>query len=104
MGSEHIILGDLILVELLQGFRLESDFEKARAALLKFPLYDMVGVEIAVQSAIHYRYLRSRGFTVRKTIDCLIATFCIQHNHTLLHADRDFDPFEQHLQLQVRHP
>ncbi len=62
------------------------------------------GVEIAVAAAENYRILRTKGITVRKTIDCLIATFCIREGHELLHRDRDFDPFEMHLGLQVIHP
>lgn len=103
LGQEMIFTGDLILAEVLQGFRLQKDFELARRALLKFPAMEMVGVVTAVKSAQNYRFLRSKGITIRKTIDCLIATYCIENNLTLLHADRDFDLFEQQLNLQVRH-
>lgn len=104
LGQEMIFTGDLILAEVLQGFRLQKDFDRARTALLKFRVVEMVGVDTAVKSAQNYRFLRAKGITIRKTIDCLIATFCIENNLTLLHADRDFDPFEQYLNLQVRHP
>ncbi|MBX3055071.1 MAG: PIN domain nuclease [Anaerolineae bacterium] len=104
LGQEMIFTGDLIFAEVLQGFRLQKDFDRARMALLKFRVVEMVGVGTAVKSAQNYRFLRAKGITIRKTIDCLIATFCIENNLALLHADRDFDPFEQHLNLQVRHP
>ena len=104
LGHREIVVGDLILTEVLQGFGREEDFEEAREALLKFPLLDMVGAEAALKSAGNFRRLRSRGVTVRKTIDSLIATFCIEHDLELLHTDRDFDPFEEHLGLKVLHP
>jgi predicted nucleic acid-binding protein len=104
LGQEVVWVGDLILAEVLQGFRRQGDFDRAKAALLKLPTLQMVDRDTAVQSASNYRFLRSQGITVRKTIDCLIATFCLQNNLALLHNDRDFDPFEQHLSLQVRHP
>jgi predicted nucleic acid-binding protein len=104
LGEENIIIGDLILAEVLQGFRSKKDFETAQIALLKFPYLSMVGLEIALQSAQNYRFLRAKGITVRKTIDCLIATFCIEHNISLLHNDRDFTPFEHELGLKVLHP
>lgn len=104
LGRERIVVGDLILAEVLQEFRRQRDFEQAKDALLKFPVQSMVGMETAVQSAENYRQLRAQGITIRKTVDCLIATFCIKNKLTLLHNDRDFDPFEQHLNLQVRHP
>lgn len=104
LGQEVIWVGDLILAEVLQGFRRQGDFDRAKAALLRLPTLQMVDRDTAVQSASNYRFLRSQGITVRKTIDCLIATFCLQNNLALLHHDRNFDPFEQHLSLQVRHP
>jgi predicted nucleic acid-binding protein len=104
LGHELIIVGDLILAEVLQGFNRPSDFAAARDALLKFPLREMVGPAIAVKSASNYRSLRAKGVTIRKTIDCLIATFCIEAGLPLLHADRDFDPFTEYLGLQVVHP
>lgn len=103
LGREELCLGDLILCEVLQGFRQQTDFEQAREALLSFPVYSMGGVPLALQSAENYRNLRKRGITVRKTMDCLIATFAIMNDLWLLHKDRDFDPFEQHLGLKVVH-
>lgn len=104
LGQQEIIIGDLILTEVLQGFRFQKDFEQARSALLKFPVRPMVGQNIAIQSALNYRSLRARGITIHKTIDCLIATFCIENKSRLLHTDRNFDPFEAFLNLKVVQP
>lgn len=104
LGHRPMVLGDLILAEVLQGFRTETEFRKARKALLRFPVIFMIGEAVALRSAHNYRTLRSRGITVRKTIDCLIATCCMVRGLELLHADRDFDPFEEHLHLKVVHP
>ncbi len=101
VGHEVLCLGDITLCEVLQGFRRQSDFDRARQALLAFPVQVIGGVETALRSAENYRALRRRGITVRKTIDCLIATYAIDHGLWLLHSDRDFDPFEAHLGLQV---
>jgi predicted nucleic acid-binding protein len=100
----RIVIGDLILCEVLQGFRSDRDYEEARALLAGFRSFDLIGQDIALQAARNYRALRKRGITVRKTIDVLIATSCIVHGMTLLHSDRDFDPFEQYLGLQALHP
>ena len=101
LGKAFIVVGDLILVEVLQGFRQETDFAAARDALLKFPILTLGGQELALKSASHYRFLRGSGITIRKTIDCLIATFCIENNFSLLHTDRDFEPFATHLGLKT---
>jgi predicted nucleic acid-binding protein len=103
MSEEAILVGDLILAETLQGFRYDRDFDLAQSALAKFAQVEMLNLRIARQSAQNYRTLREKGITVRKTIDCLIATFCIAENHTLLHRDNDFDGFEKHLGLRVAH-
>jgi predicted nucleic acid-binding protein len=97
-------LTDLVLCEVLQGFRSDADLREAKMELLKFEVFQSCGLSIAIASVENYRRLRSKGITVRKTIDCVIATFCIENGHVLLHRDRDFDPFEQHLGLQVIHP
>lgn len=97
------VLGDLVLCEVLQGIRTDRDFNNVRMHFNAFPVYSMVRRDIAVQSAINYRRLRHKGITVRKTIDCLIATFCIANGLGLLHNDRDFDPFEHELNLKVIH-
>jgi hypothetical protein len=104
LGQQVIVVGDLILAEVLQGFRHQKDFVQARTALLRFPVMPIVGQKFAVQSAKNYRSLRAKGITIRKTIDCLIATFCIENGFQLLHSDRDFDPFAEHLNLQVVKP
>jgi len=104
ISEELILVGDLILAETLQGFREDNDFELAQAALAKFEQAEMLNLRLARQSAQNYRTLRKKGITVRKTIDCLIATFCIAENHILLHRDNDFDGFEKHLGLNVAHP
>ncbi len=104
MGQREILVGDIILAEVLQGFRDDADFEAARRALSRFTQVAMLDLDLALQSARHYRALRKRGITVRKTIDCFIATYAIAHDHELLHADSDFDPFELHLGLRILHP
>jgi predicted nucleic acid-binding protein len=99
-----ILVGDLILAEVLQGFRDDSDFEEARRALSKYIQVEMVNPELALQSARNYRLLRRKGITVRKTIDSLIATYCIENEHDLVHNDNDFDGYEKHLKLRVVRP
>jgi predicted nucleic acid-binding protein len=101
LGVERLLIGDLILTEVLQGFRSDTDFKRAHDHLEALEFCPMVGLEVAVAAANNYRSLRALGVTVRKTIDVLIATFCIIENHLLLHCDRDFDPFELHLGLRV---
>jgi predicted nucleic acid-binding protein len=104
LDSTPILIGDLILAEVLQGFRYDPDFEKVRRTLGKFMQESMVNPTLAVQSARNFRFLRQKGITVRKTIDSLIATYCIENDHQLLHNDNDFDGYELHLGLQVIHP
>jgi len=99
-----ILIGDIILAEVLQGFREDADFEKARRALGKYTQVEMVNTELALQSARTYRMLRRKGVTVRKTIDSFIATYCIENEHDLLHNDSDFDGYEKHLGLKAVHP
>jgi predicted nucleic acid-binding protein len=101
LGQQLIVMGDLILVEVLQGFQSDKDYETARKELLNFPFMDMGGKELAIQSALNYRALRKNGATVRKTIDVLIGTFCIHHQISLLHNDRDFEPMERFLGLET---
>ena len=99
LGAEPLLTGDLILAEVLQGFRSDRDFRRAKAALDALVFEPMVGRDIALASAQNYRKLRALGVTVRKTIDVLIATFCIERGHRLLHADRDFTLMERPLGL-----
>jgi len=104
VAREPVLVGDIILAEVLQGFRDDGDFNRALAALSRFPQSQMLTPALAIESAQNYRRLRRQGVTVRKTIDCFIATFAIVAGHDLLHSDRDFDPFETHLGLRVVHP
>ncbi|HZJ08283.1 MAG TPA: PIN domain nuclease [Trueperaceae bacterium] len=97
LGVEAIAIGDLILVEVLQGFPRERDFQRARRLLASLYEVNLGGHDIAVRAASHTRTLRARGITVRKTIDTIIATRCIVNDLELLHADRDFVPFVEHL-------
>jgi len=101
LGHTPIIMGDLVLTEVLQGFQDAKEFKIARDLLTGLPFMPMVGRVIALQSAENYRSLRRRGVTVRKTIDVLIGTFCIYYQLPLLHDDRDFDPMVRFLGLKV---
>ena len=104
LTQQRLGLTDLILCQILQGIRDDPVFTRVRNDLLKFQVFSTGGVDVAVAAAQNFRFLRKRGITVRKTIDCLIATFCLDGRHSLLHRDQDFDPFEAHLGLQVIHP
>ena len=101
LGNKPIIIGDLILTEVLQGFQSENDFRKAKKILLEFPFMEMVGQNMEIKSATNYRLLRKKGVTIRKTIDVMIGTFCIYYHFSLLHDDRDFDPIEKYLKLKT---
>ena len=96
-----LAIGDLILAEVLQGLSSQKEFERTLGMLASMAIFDMCGYAVAVAAAQNYRNLRSRGVTVRKTVDTFIATFCITNGHALLHNDRDFDAFAQHLGLHV---
>ena len=104
LRQKQIGLTDLIYCEILQGIDNESDLQATERALFRFEIFTTGGTVLAAASAEHYRFLRRRGRTIRRTIDCLIATFCIAEGHSLLHRDRDFDAFAQHLGLKVIHP
>lgn len=101
LSSEPIAIGDLMLAEVLQGFSSERDFNQAKNVLLSLQQLEIGGTELAGQAARNFRTLRLHGVTVRKTIDALIATRCIESDLLLLHSDRDFDAFEKHLGLRV---
>lgn len=101
LGAEPLLIGDLILIEVLQGCQTERQFQEVRTKLGALELVVLGGEQVAVEAARNLRLLRAKGVTVRKTIDTLIATRCILDGHELLHDDRDFDPFEQHLGLRV---
>lgn len=98
----RVITGDIIIAEFLQGFREEKDFLEAKKIMESLEYRDFLGKEIALQAALNFRILRKRRITVRKTIDVIIATFCIENGFALIHNDRDFDPMEEHLGLQVK--
>ena len=104
LGRERILIGDIILTEVLQGFRRDAEFQRARKLLEALEFQAMLGKEMALRCAKNYRKLRKAGVTVRKTIDVMIATFCIEGGHELLHSDRDFDAMEKHLGLKVVQP
>lgn len=101
LSASRIVIGDLIMAELLQGFRQEREFQIARQLLESLEYRDFVGRDMAIAAAQNFRLLRRHGITVRKTIDVLIATFCIENGCDLLHNDRDFDPMERLLGLRV---
>jgi len=101
LGNELVVIGDIVLTEVLAGFRSDRDFSKAKRLLDSLIFKPMLGKELAVKSAENYRHLRKKGISVRKTIDVVIATFCISTNLPLLHDDRDFGPMEKHLNLKV---
>jgi len=97
----EILIGDLILCEVLQGCRSEAEATEVEAALREFAIVPLSTPDLAVRAAANYRLLRRRGVTIRTTIDMIIGTFCIEHGHTLLHSDRDFEPMERLLGLRT---
>lgn len=100
LGVEPAGLGDLMLAEVLQGFRSDKDYRTAKQLLLELPVCEIVGEERAIKAAENFRALRKKGTTIRKTTNALIATFCIQQNYPLLFTDKDFQPFVDHLGLR----
>lgn len=99
LGNQPVAAGDLILAEVLQGFRKDKDFKNAKSLFESVRIFEMLGVEMAIKSAENFRRLRKKGVTVRKTADVIIATFCIEERIPLLYSDRDFKPFAKHLGL-----
>ena len=99
LGLKPVAIGDLILTEVLQGFRHDKDYKAARALFEDVTIFDMLGTEIALKSADNFRALRKKGITVRKTADVIIASFCIEQKFPLLFSDKDFKPFVKHLGL-----
>ena len=104
LATTRVALGDLVLLEVLQGFHQDKDYETAKGLLLSLEVFDLLGQDMAIKAARNYRVLRSRGITIRKSADVVIATFCIENDISLLHADRDFRPFEAHMQLRSLFP
>ena len=101
VARRQALVGDLILLELLQGARDDVSAARIEQLMRLFPVVDLLGVDLAPRAARNYRRLRELGVTVRKTIDVIIGTYCIEHAHALLHCDRDFAPLEKHLGLRV---
>jgi len=101
LGVTPLAIGDLVLVEVMQGFRTDQDVATARQLFRSLALLPMLGGSNAWKAAENYRQLRSKGITVRKTIDGIIATACIEANLPLLFSDRDFRPYVEHLGLEV---
>ena len=100
LGKNEVAIGDLILLEILQGFRADKDYKTAKEHLLALHQFNMLTTDLALIAAENYRELRKHGITIRKSADVIIATFCIENQLPLLFADRDFIPFTQHLKLQ----
>jgi predicted nucleic acid-binding protein len=101
LGVQPICIGDLILLEVLQGFRHDQDYQTAKSLLCALPVHPMLGAGMSLKCADNFRFLRQQGITIRKTIDTIIASYCIENNLLLLHSDKDFHPFQQYLGLQV---
>ena len=101
LGNTPIVIGNLILTEVLQGFKNDKDFKIAKDLLLRIPFMSMGEQTLALESAMNYRLLRRKGVTVRKTIDVIIGTFCIHNQLALLHCDRDFEPMVKYLGLKI---
>lgn len=104
LAVEPLLMGDLILTEILQGFGPDREFNAAKKLLTALAVVDLGGRDVAIHAAKNFRALRSIGITVRKTIDTIIATHCIERNLQLLYSDRDFDPFVEHLGLRTAMP
>jgi predicted nucleic acid-binding protein len=99
--AEPVLIGDLILCEILQGFDSEAEAQVVERSLSRFEAVALSDAALAVRAAANYRLLRRQGLTIRKTIDLIIGTFCIERGHALLHSDRDFEPMERLLGLQT---
>ncbi len=100
LGLEEVVIGDLILVEVLQGFRSDTDYKAAKNVLTSLTVHDLLGKELAIKSANNFRKLRKKGITIRKTVDVIIATYCIENKIPLLFTDKDFIPFIDNLRLK----
>lgn len=100
LGVEPIAIGDIILTEVLQGFRSDRDYETAKTLLTSLMIYRLLDIKLAIKSAENYRQLRKQGITIRKSVDVIIATFCLENNLSLLFSDKDFVPFVNYLMLR----
>jgi predicted nucleic acid-binding protein len=101
LERDMVGIGDLVYCEVMQGIRSSRARREVASLLVSLPQFDMVGFAIAEKSAANYRLLRSRGVTVRKTIDVLIGTFCAEHGFRIVHSDSDFDLMAAHIGLKV---
>lgn len=101
LDDGEVVMGDLILLEILQGFRSNRDYNRARTTLAVLDQYEMFGLDMVVKCADNYRGLRKKGITIRKTVDVIIATFCVENKFPLLYSDRDFTPFVENMGLKV---
>ena len=101
LGTEPLAIGDLILTEVLQGFRNDSDYKTAKKILTSLTVFEMLNQNQAIIAADNFRALRKRGITIRKTVDAIIASFCIKHGNSLLFSDKDFLPFVKYLGLRA---
>jgi len=101
LPDEPVLIGDLILCEILRGFRSDAQAMLVERSFRRFEHVALCSPALAAKAADNYRLLRSRGITVQKTIDLLIGTFCIERGHALLHSDRDFEPMERYLGLRT---
>lgn len=99
LGVKPVAIGDLILTEVLQGFRRDKDYNTAKVLFEDLTIFEMLCVDMALQSASNFRILRKKGVTISKTADVIIATFCIEKRLALLFSDKDFKPFVKHLGL-----
>jgi len=99
LGLEEVAIGDLILTEVLQGFKVDKEYRIAKEVLTSLTIFELLGVELALKSANNFRKLRKKGITIRKTADVIIATYCIENKIPLLFTDKDFLPFVKHLSL-----
>ena len=100
LGNDLVAIGDLMLVEVLQGFRADRDYRKAKQLLLSLTVLNMLDTDIALKGAANFRKLKTKGITIRKMMYVIIATYCIEKKLPLLHSDRDFRPFHRHLKLK----
>lgn len=100
LGLEDVVIGDLILAEVLQGFKSDTDYKAAKNVLTSLTVHDLLGRQLAIKSANNFRKLRKKGITIRKTADVIIATFCIENKIPLLFTDKDFIPFVENLRLK----
>lgn len=101
LSEQSVLIGDIILTEILQGFDSDTDFKKAKKALYHLDCVQLGGKSLAIKAASNFRFLRSKGVTIRKTVDMLIGSWCIEHEVELLHNDKDFDQIAVHLPLEI---